>query len=190
MAELWLPQWRGRDDLSFTAQFAWKKNDGIYMLLKIKDNTVLPAAKEKESLAFQWDCLELFFDSRPQGKRGGPVGIGADQAIVIPKTSDKMEKCVVWFSDIGKGNGEHKINAEFVGRKTKDGYLLEGKITPKEGGAFKILAGSQFCMDLIIDDTDNPNELLSSSMALHGVRLNSVDSSHWGRYRLEPKGMK
>jgi hypothetical protein len=76
---------------------------------------------------------------------------------------------------------------EFVGRKANDGYLLEGKIIPREGCAFKLLSGSQFCMDLIIDDTDSEKEPLSSSMALHGIRNNCVDSSHWGRYRLEPK---
>lgn len=190
MAELWLPQWRGADDLSFTVQYAWRKNDGIYILLKVKDSVVMPAAKEQESMAFNWDCLELFFDSRPQGERGGPVGIGADQAIVIPKVGDKAEKCVVWFSSVGRGERQSMINAEFVGRKTKDGYLLEGKITPNEGSSLKILAGSQFCMDFIIDDTDTPKELLSSSMALHGIRQNYVNSSHWGRYRLDPKGVE
>jgi hypothetical protein len=183
LAELWLPQWRGNDDLSFAAQYAWRKNDALYMLIKVKDNKLMPAPKGLEGRAFQWDCLELFFDSRPYGKRGGPVSIGADQVIVIPKTDDKTEKCIVWYVQKEKA----AVEVEFVGRKTEDGYLLEGKIIPKEGSDFKLLSGSQFCMDLLFDDIDDPEKKRKAVMTMHGVYNNNIDSGKWGRFQLDPK---
>jgi hypothetical protein len=182
LAELWLPQWRGNDDLSFTAQYTWRKNDALYLLIKVKDNKPLPAPEGQEGLAFRWDCLELFFDSRPYGKRGGPVSQGADQTIVIPRVASETQACIQWQVQKDKA----AIGVEFVGRRTADGYLLEGKITPKKDSPLKLRAGTQFCMDLLFDDTDDMAKLRKAAMTLHGTFNNYTDSGQWGRYQLGP----
>lgn len=69
LAQPWLPQRRGREDLSFSVKYIWRKNDGIYMLIKVKDDKPMTVPPEEIGRAFLWDCLELFFDSRPYGKR-------------------------------------------------------------------------------------------------------------------------
>jgi hypothetical protein len=182
LAELWLPQWRGNHDLSFQAQYAWRRGDGIYLMIKVRDDRLLPAAPENEGRAFQWDCLELFVDTRPYGERGGPASVGADQVIVIPKVAAQTQPCVLWYAK----RDQARIKAEFVGRKTADGYLLEGKITPRDECTLSLRPGSQFCLDLLFDDTDETQNLRKAVMALHGVFNNSADSSQWGRYRLAP----
>ncbi len=182
LALIWLPHWLGQDDLSFSVKCAWREKDGIYLLIKVKDDRVMPASPEDRGLAFTWDCLEFFFDGRPYGKRSGPVSQGADQVIVIPKATEKSEPCDLWYAK--KENA--MIDVVFVGRKTADGYLMEGKITPKSGSAVKLLPGDQFCMDFIIDDTDKPDQKRKAAMALHGIFNNYVDSSSWGLYQLEP----
>ena len=182
LALIWLPHWNGPDDLSLSVQCAWRPKEGIYVLLKVKDDKVMPAAPDDSGLAFVWDCLEFFFDGRPYGKRGGPVSKGADQVIVIPRATEKAEPCEFWFAE----KDQAMVDIEFVGKKTADGYLLEGKITPREGSAVKLLPGDQFCMDFLIDDTDEPEIKRKAAMALHGIFNNNVDSSAWGRYQLAP----
>jgi hypothetical protein len=182
LAELWLPQWRGPEDLSFTVQCAWYQKDGLYVLLKIRDDRVMPAAAENRGLAFQWDCLEFFFDGRPYRERGGPVSRGADQVIVIPRASERTEPCDLWYAQKDKT----MVDAVFVGRKTPEGYVLEGKVTPRPGSTIKLLAGDQFCMDFFIDDTDAPESKRKTIMTLHGGSDSSTNSSSWGRYQLEP----
>ncbi len=182
IAEPWLPQWLGPDDLSFTVQCAWREKDGLYLLIKVRDDRVMPASPENRGLAFKWDCLELFFDGRPYGKRGGPVSAGADQVIVIPSATEQPGQCDLWYAQKDKT----MVDAVFFGRKTAEGYVLEGKLTPRPGSAVKLLAGDQFCMDFLFDDTDDPKQLRKAMMALHGGAANNLDSGVWGRYQLEP----
>jgi hypothetical protein len=180
LAELWLPQWRGNDDLSFSVKTAWRRHDGIYFLLSIRDQTRYAAPADKIGRAFQYDCLELFFDSRNPKAQGSPISLGADQAIVIPEMGKTGAPCKMWF---GQKNREW-ITVECVGTQTADGYLLEGKIVPNPKSPMRILSGTQFHMDFVIDDTDKPSELRSSIMALHGSVSNNTNSSQWGRYEL------
>lgn len=182
MALIWLPHWEGPSDLSFGVRCAWRSRDGVYLMIKVKDDRLLPAAPSDRGLAFQWDCLELFFDGRPYGQRGGPVGPGADQVIVIPNAADKAGPCDLWCVQKDKT----LVDATFVGRKTADGYLLEGKLTPRPGSAVKLLPGDQFCMDFMLDDTDDPERKRKVIMALHGGADSSSNASGWGRYQLEP----
>jgi hypothetical protein len=180
LAELWLPQWRGDDDLSFSLKTAWRRKEGIYFLLSVRDQTGFPAPADKTGLAFRYDCLELFFDSRDPKSQGSPISFGADQAIVIPQMGSKAAPCKLWFA---KKNQEW-ISLDCVGRKTADGYLLEGRIVPNQSSNMRILPGTQFHMDVMIDDTDKASELRSSIMALHGEADNNTNSSRWGRYEL------
>ena len=78
------------------------------------------------------------------------------------------------------------MKIECVGRRTADGWMLEGKIIPTSQSAFQVRAGSQFRMDFLVDDTDkdDPRWLRKSAMALDGIFNNSQNSNVWGRYEL------
>ncbi len=181
-AEVWLPQWLGKDDLSFTVQACWRKGDGIYFLLRVKDDVVMPAAEEKTNIAFAYDCLEFFFDSRPAQQQGTVFSPGADQTIIIPRNTPKATACDLWHA---RRNNEH-IKVTCVGKRTADGWLLEGKVEPNERSEFRIQAGSQFRMDFLVDDTDRDDLKWrrKSAMAVDGNFANSMNSDVWGRYEL------
>jgi hypothetical protein len=181
-AEPWIPQWENPDDLSFTVRLGWRKSGAIHFLLKVRDNHLQPAPVAKLMRAFQYDCLELFFDSRKQRHQGTTISTGADQAIVVPAVGDQAEACQRWFASQSRGP---RINVECVGKRTADGYLIEGKITPAEPASFRIAAGSQFRMDFTVDDTDEPAKALrKSALALDGDASNSISPQLWGRYEL------
>lgn len=181
-AEMWIPQWANAKDLSFGVKTVWQKDDGIYFLLNVRDDVLMPAPDDKIGIAFKYDCLELFFDSREYSKQGTTISEGADQVIIVPQAGKDLAPCKLWYAK--KDN--HHINVECVGRKTEEGYMIEGKITPNELSKFRIRAGSQFRMDFLIDDTDSPKaELMrKSTMALHGFFNNYSNSGNWGRYEL------
>ena len=183
-AEIWLPQWRGKDDLSFTVKTAWRKGDGIYFLLKTKDDIFCPAPEDKVGEAWRYDCLEFFFDSRERSKQGAVLSDGMDQVIVIPQTSEAATPCKLWYGL----DGRNQVDVQCVGRKTADGYLLEGKVTPNAKSAFQVQGGSQFRMDFMLDDADSLESKLlrKAAMALHGTFDNNRNSDAWGRYELEP----
>lgn len=183
-AETWLPQWRGAEDLSFTVKLAWVREQGVYFLLQVRDDTLMPAPMEDVGRAFMYDCLELFFDGRKYGERGGPVSIGADQVVVVPQTGEAVKPCTFWTAR--KNEEQVKMQLSCVGRRTAEGYLIEGRITPKSDLDFKLLPGSQFAMDFLVDDRDSDEEPRKAAMALHGIFNNSTDSSGWGRYELVP----
>jgi hypothetical protein len=181
-AEVWVPQWLNRDDLSITIKTAWRKGDGIYFLLKVRDDVLMPAPDDKVGLAFRYDCLEFFFDSRKYSEQGTAISPGADQAVVVPQIGETAAPCQLWYA---KRDLSH-LNLECVGRKTADGYLIEGKVTPNQKSAFKVRAGSQFRMDFLVDDTDSldPKWMRKAAMALHGKFSNYNNSDIWGRYEL------
>mgnify|MGYP000057755389 FL=1 len=66
--------------------------------------------------------------------------------------------------------------------------MIEGKLVPKEGANLKLLPGSQFNMDFLVDDTDSldPKWLRKSAMAVHGAFSNFTNPGLWGRYELAP----
>lgn len=181
-AEIWIPQWLGKKDLSFSVKCAWRKNDAVYFLLNVTDDVLLSAPADKAGLAFRYDCLELFFDSRPVKQQGTVLSDGADQAIIIPRTTRETTPCELWFARKDRAH----VKIECVGRRTADGWMLEGKIIPTSQSAFQVRAGSQFRMDFLVDDTDkdDPRWLRKSAMALDGIFNNSQNSNVWGRYEL------
>jgi hypothetical protein len=183
-AEVWVPQWINKEDLSISLKTAWCKDNGIYFLLKVTDNKLMPAPDDKVGLAFKYDCLEFFFDSRKLSELGSEISPGADQVVVIPQVKETTAPCKLWYAQKKRNH----INLECVGRKNKDGYLIEGKVTPNDQSNFKIRAGSQFMMDFLIDDTDSLDLkwMRKSAMAVHGKFSNFNNSNIWGRYQLEP----
>ncbi len=181
-AEIWLPQWRGKDDLSFTVKTLWRKGDGIYFLLKARDNIVCPAPEDKTGMAWKYDCLELYFDSRERGKLGTLLSGGMDQVIIVPRAGAAVAPCTVRYGL----EGRNQVDVQCVGRKTADGYVLEGKVTPNAKSFFRVQGGSQLRMDFMLDDADSPDAKLlrKAAMALHGDFGNYRNSDVWGRYEL------
>jgi len=184
-AELWLPQWRNRDDLSFSVKLAWVKHDAVYFLVNVRDNKLFPPPEGRNHRAFTYDCLELFLDTRPEKSLGSPVSEGADQVIVPSVDSASAEPSALWHV---QKNPYVKVSA--VGRKTPHGWLIEGKIAPTEKSSLRILPGSRFMMDFLVDDTDSEKELRKSAMALHGIFENYARSDVWGRYILSLEKVK
>jgi len=178
-AELWLPQWRNTDDLSFALKTAWVKNDGLYFLLKVRDNKVVPAP-DGENRVFLYDCLEFFLDTRSGTNLGKPVSDGADQMLIVPQTTSGSRPCRISYA---RGNNAH-MTVSCVGKKIRNGYILEGKVTPNSKSLFRLLPGSTFMMDFLIDDTDEPVHLRKAAMALHGTFNNNISVANWGRYEL------
>jgi hypothetical protein len=185
-AEIWLPQWRGKDDLSFTVKTTWRKDDGIYFLLRAKDNVFCPAPEDKAGTAWKYDCLELYFDSRARGKTGTLLSCGMDQVVIIPQAGESVAPCKVWYGL----EGLNQVDVQCVGRKTADGYLIEGKVTPNAKSSFRVKGGSQFRMDFMLDDADSLDAKLlrKAAMALHGDFGNYRNSDVWGRYELSLDG--
>jgi len=177
---------RGKDDLSFTLKTLWRKGDGIYFLLKVKDNIVCPALEDKTATAWKYDCLELYFDSRECSKQGTLLSDGMDQVIVIPQAVEAVAPCTVRYGL----EGRNQVEVQCVGRKTVDGYLIEGKVTPNAKSFFRVQGGSQFRMDFMLDDADGTEskQLRKTAMALHGDFGNYRNSDVWGRYELSLDG--
>ena len=110
----------------------------------------------------------------------------ADQAIIIPSDSATAKPCKQWLVRSDKVH----IGVECVSRKTADGYLIEGKTTLNAKTDFKLLPGSQFYMDYIIDDIDDPAKPRKVVMAMDGTMDNSRTASNWGCYELSLKKVK
>ena len=150
----------------------------------MKDDILCPAPEDKSGTSWKYDCLEFFFDSRERSKQGAVLSDGMDQVIVIPQAGEAATPCKLWYGL----EGRNQVDVQCVGRKTADGYLLEGKITPNAKSAFQVQAGSQFRMDFMLDDADSLELKLlrKAALALHGKFSNYRISDVWGRYELEP----
>jgi hypothetical protein len=185
LAEVWVPQWVSKDDLSLDLKTAWNR-DGLYFLLTVTDDKLLPLPEGKPGHAFQHDCLEFFFDGRKYGDRGTPITIGAEQILVVPSVDDDAKACRLLYSR--KNTADVQFDFSCVGRRTDTGYVIEGQLVPKEGANLKLLPGSQFNMDFLVDDTDSldPKWLRKSAMAVHGTFSNFTNPGLWGRYELAP----
>ena len=176
----WAPQWRGSKDLSFDLRSAWQKDGGLLLRIDVTDDVVMPAPPEKRSVCFQYDCIELFVDGRKPSDRKELYSPGVEQMLIIPNAQTATAPCDFWFA--GK---IPTLQAAFVGGRTATGYWVEAKITPAAGAAFTAVDGSEYALDVLIDDTDSESAPRKDAMALHGVFDDFVDPTRWGRYRLE-----
>lgn len=177
----WAPQWHNAKDLSFEVRTAWRHDDAIFLRIDVTDDALMPAPAEKRGLCFQYDCIELFFDGRSLADRKDVYSAGAEQILVIPNAGPTAAPCDFWFA--GK---KPTVRAEFTGAGTPTGYWIEGTLRPEAGTALRIKAGTQFALDVLVDDTDVETAPRKAAMALHGVFNNASDPSKWGRYQLAP----
>lgn len=181
LAEPWVKQWRNADDLSFTLRLAYARGDAIRFLLSVTDDRIVTVPESNLSRPFFYDCVELFVDTRAGRELGATVDVGADQVIVVPGAGDAAAPCDVQYP---KGEAR-RIDVACVGRRTAKGYVVEGEIRPRAGSAFRVLPGSQFRMDVMVDDCDEVEKPRKSAMALHGGSENAWNAAGWGRYELD-----
>ena len=127
----------------------------------------------------------MFFDGRTQQQqKDNPVKLseGAEQFFVIPPLTAKTTKCRVYFAKVNP-----TFDTYFVGRRTKTGYLIEGKIKPNKRSFFKIVPGQKFGLDIAIDDSDELSKAVGkrkTQLMMYGTGFNHKDTSKWGRFIL------
>ena len=179
--------WQGPDDLSYALKTAWT-TDGIHFLVTVRDDALrLPQGALEEKAAWGFDCTELFVDCRPANERGAPYySPGAVQFIIVPRAGDSPAPCPV--RPIGKNAPPVVLTC--VGKKTNEGYVVEGTIKPADGSRLQMKAGARFSFDVSVDDNDDtPGQKQFGrrvQMALHGRADNCSNTSAWGRYELRP----
>jgi hypothetical protein len=177
--------WEGAEDLSFSLKTAWRPKDGVYFLLTVVDDKLKTVSADNVGRSFLQDGIEFFFDGRSLKKQSPVYSFGTEQILIVPAINDKAETCV--SKNLAKYGAS--VDLEMVGRKTDSGYLIEGCIRPQKGSPFKLVAGTRFGMDMLVDDAnDSVNMSRKTQMALHGSAANCVDTSQFGRYRLLDKG--
>jgi alpha-L-fucosidase len=179
-------EWRGPDDLSFTAQIGW--HDAICLRLEVRDDFVSPApAGERKRSPWQYDSVEIRIAAVPQAKLADLGGyhpaLPRLVLIVNPELGAKSVKCEV--SDYSK---DVAAAVEFHSKKTANGYLMEGRIEPKPGTGLKPCDGLHLVMDVSINDKDNhpPRAVAKSRMSLFcraGTNPNWI--SNWQLCRLD-----
>ena len=178
----WLPHWMGQDDLALRVRVGWCADGTVRFLLETTDDVLMPAPEGMVGESFKWDCLELFVDTRVKGMLGSPRKTrGADQILVVPSVGDKAAQCAVRYP----GGDERAVDVDCVGRRTGNGWLIEGRIAARVEGGFGRL-GSQrlIALDFLVDDRDAADVPRKSAMAIHGHVGNNSDIKAWGRYKL------
>lgn len=181
-AEPWVPQWTNPKDHSFSLRTAYVRGEAIRFLLNVTDDRLVTVPASDSGRPFLYDCVELFVDTRGGRELGRPAATGADQVVVVPTAGDRAEPCRIWYP---KGENR-RIDVSCVGRRTPDGFLIEGEIRPRAGSAFRVQPGSPLRLDVLVDDCDDAARPRKSAMALHGTVDNMARVEDWGRYELAP----
>ena len=182
LACLWNPHWAGPNDLSCRLKLGWTEDDAIHFLMKVTDDVVCPCPADGK-LPFCYDCLEVFTDTREAGKLGSQRSPGADQTTccAVDSASAAPSRVDSWTAMGDKSS----VSVEAVGRRTDGGYVVQGRIRPAEGSAFRVRAGSRLRLDFTVNDTDAESELRKSAMTFNGTFDNNTRVDLWGKYELE-----
>jgi len=177
--------WQGPEDLAFTVKIAWLMEDAVYLLVEVVDDKLYAAPPGKEADAYKWDCVELFFDGRTEAmQKENPTkpSAGAEHLRIIPALTGKPSACRVHYK-----TEEPTMDAHFVGRKTGQGYLMEGLIKPNKRSFFEIEPGVRFGLDVAVNDTDEGDDFgrkRKSQLTWMGTGDNWQDTGKWGRFML------
>lgn len=174
------PHWESADDLSYETKLTWAYDDALYLQIKVKDN-LLHVSKDGKS-PYTKDCIELFFDGRREANLDKKErGAGTEQLLIIPPLSKNFTECKVL-----NPRSNSTLKTEFIGKRTKDGYVVIGAIKPSAGSFFKLVPGCKFGLDIAIDDCDAPSlhKSRKTQMVWMGTEDNHKDTSKWGRFML------
>ncbi|MBC2603649.1 hypothetical protein J3R74_001651 [Puniceicoccus vermicola] len=177
----WAPQWKGEWDLSFQYRLAWNEEEGLCLLLEVRDDQLRPAPEEDVKRAFLYDNLELFVDIRPPSMRRSGYSSGVEQIMVQPVVEESAGEATA-FSMVGDSSA---LEIRFVGRLTEEGYIVEGRIKPKEDSPWTLEEGSTIALDILMDDADK--DLRKTIMGIgYGGLENAKNTSNWGWFELGP----
>lgn len=169
--------WKGAHDLNFVVRAGWRP-DGIYLEIDVTDNSIVTIPKTEKQLFFEYDNIELFVDFR-QRQNFSANREGSEQIFIVPSLTPKFSFCRINYPNEGKN-----VSAFFFGRKTSYGYQLRGKITPNNIGLIKLEKGSEFGLDIAIDDRDEGNSKRKSQIVWIGSDKNYENCNLWGRFKL------
>ena len=166
--------WQGPADLSFTTRCAWDKN-GLYLRIDVTDDKLRPLPENRPLVyAYQYDCIEIFLGAtNPQIDDLSKATV---QLLVVPAITEKLSECRMNILDRSL-----KVYARFVGRKTAEGYMIEGWIRPRSGNKIKFKSGQIMSLEVVIDDTDDfADGSPKTRMALHSKRGSYPnDQANW-----------
>jgi hypothetical protein len=175
----WSPQWLDASDLSFSYRVAWNVAQGLLFFIEVTDNKTRVAPDDQLNRMFQYDCVELFLDTRPLKLRSASYASGVDQIMVRPSLTDEAAPCSV----IVAGGKSSQVETQFFGRRTKTGYIIEGRIGPNAKAPWNFEAGMPLALDMIVDDADETLRKAVMGIGYGGLN-NSRDTSPWGWYEL------
>lgn len=167
--------WQGPADLSFITRRAWDKN-GLYLRMDVTDDKLTPPPENRQNVTYAWqyDCVEIFLGAT--GPRIDDLSKTTAQLLVVPSATEKIAECKTIILDRGL-----KVDARFVGKKTAEGYMIEGWIRPKSGCKINFKPGRVISLEVVIDDTDDiADGTPRTRMALNSKRgSNPNDPINW-----------
>jgi len=167
--------WQGPADLSFTTRCAWDKN-GLYLRIDVTDDKIMTPPENRRNVHCAWcyDCVELFLGAT--GAQIDDLSKATTQLLIVPSTTEKISECKTIILDRCL-----KVDARFIGKKTAEGYMIEGWIRPKSGCKIKFEPGRVISLEVVIDDTDDLTEgTPKTRMALNSKRgSNPNDPINW-----------
>ena len=176
------PCWNGPQDLSYETKMKWRDN-ALYLLIKVTDNNLKLSPQKNDPNVYNFDCVELFLDIRSHKNAFVSAKTsGAEQILIVPSESNTMSPCRVIYT-----SQEPVLFANFAGKKTKFGYMLQGKILPNKNTSFKFIAGASFGFDIAVDDADagvNDGHR-KTQMTIFGDKNNYSNTIKWGRFHLK-----
>lgn len=184
MFPLDFPCWKSSADLSYQVRTVWSYDEGVYFLIEVVDDKLVPPPRRIKEKVYEWDSIELFFDGL-SAMRGKEKFSGIDEAVeqflIFPPVSTRNSPCRV-FSVKDKPS----VKIDCYGRKTDRGYLVEGRIKPVNKQGLVLAPGRKFGLDIAVNDADDLSRLkrCKTQMVLYGSKDNYKMTTKYGRFIL------
>ena len=166
-----LQNWQGRDDLSFSVQYA-TDGESLFAAIDVEDDVL----SINDDDPWKSDAIEFYWDTRPIEKRDGKHGTGTGQMVsIVPKKGSKAKP--MWFL------GEQKMPETFdiAFKRTEKGYRCELQLLLKEMGIDKKPESGDFMfLEVMINDSDVIGGTAPiCHMATSGKRYSSMNTHYY-----------
>lgn len=145
--------WKGPRDLQATCVLL-KDSKGLIATINVLDDKLIA----ESSTSYQNDCIELYFDFRPQASRAKEqYEKGVFQAIAVPYFSKSIPNTIHFYN--GNSNIDVTVKgAKVKSEKTTNGYVIR-IFFPLEGlKAIGIVPEKEFNFDFGVIDVDDDNK--------------------------------
>jgi len=166
-----LKNWQGRDDLSFSVQYA-TDGESLFVAFDVEDDII----SIKDDDPWKSDAIEFYWDTRPAKKRDGKHGAGTGQMVlVVPKKDSKAEP--MWF--VKKQKAPETFDIAF--KRTEKGYRCELQLLLKEMGFDKKPEPGDFMfLEVMTNDCDIINGTTQLCyMATNEKRYSSMNTHYY-----------